>query len=152
MNVQFEREAKVELPSITLCTNISYAARYDYLSSKYGQPSANFSDSPDQKWLFNEHLRRLPLREQLLNATITGHQFFNSCKVMKPISMEGLFVEDYIGCENISKVEESVDKHRKCFTLFSQNNGQNENNYRIDHDIILRDNAFPLYQIILNNR
>ena len=87
-----------------------------------------------------------------LNATITGREFFNKCDVMKPISLEDRYSADYIGCENISQIQETIDFNRKCYTLFSQFDNQEEDKYRIDHDIILRDNAFPLYMIYLNNK
>ena len=116
--------------------------------SQFGESSTNLS-----KESIGGKLKELPLGEQLVNATINGEQFFNMCQVMKPIALENKFTDDYIGCENISKIQETIDSSRKCFTLFSQINDQDDDDlFRIDHDIILRDNAFPLYQIHLNNK
>ena len=139
VNVQFEREVKVQMPAVTICANTSYLTKPEFMNQTLVSQSGS-------------SISYLPLGQQLLNATISAQDFFNKCEVMKPISFEDKFTEDYIGCENISKIQESIDYNRKCFTLFSQINDQDDDKFRIDHDIILRDNAFPMYMIYLNNR
>ncbi len=147
VNVRFEREVMIQMPAITLCTNTSFVARQQYLMQKF----PNHLNETAQKWAFGKYLRKLSLKEQLLNATISPQQFFNSCSVMKPIAFEEKYDIDYIGCENVSQYQQYIDYHRKCFTIFSQLHNENNDNYIVDHDIILRDNGFPLYKIVLNN-
>lgn len=148
VSVKFEREVRVELPAVTICTNTSYVTRHDYMKRRFGDVLGNNSD---QKWISGHYLRNLTLGEQLKNATIRAEQFFRKCLVMKPISMEETFADDYIGCENISRIEETIDYNRKCFTMFSQLKNESDDNYRIDHDVILRDNNFPLYLFYMNH-
>ena len=85
VNVQFKREVVVEMPAITLCTNISYVTRYEYLKDRYANELSNTTDTDKNKWIFGEYLWKLSLEEQLMSGTIDSANFFNSCTVMKPM-------------------------------------------------------------------
>ena len=152
VNIQFETEARVELPGVTLCTNTSYVIESEYLRQSFGSHLVDTEERNGTTPAMDRYLRNLTLGEQLLNGTVGGKKFFKSCKVMKPISMDYNFTKDYIQCETISKYVESITYQRKCYTISSQLKGESDDNYRIDHDIAVQDNAFPLYFIHLNHK
>ncbi|CAG2118424.1 unnamed protein product, partial [Medioppia subpectinata] len=147
VSVVLEKAQVVELPSFTICTNISYAVDADYLRHRYPNDTAlaNITDTEQNKWLFKPYLYNLTLEEQLLNGTIGANRFFNTCGVLKPRAVLSS-AEYYIECAWISPVVESINAEYKCFTMFSQNVSQLADNdrYRVDHDVMFRDNAFPL--------
>lgn len=79
-------------------------------------------------------------------------EIFNSCLIMKPVALEESTTEDYIDCEQVAPILEYITYVKKCFLISSQMSQENEKRYLVDHDTTLRDNAFPLFQINLNNR
>ena len=157
VSVQFKREVIVEMPALTICTNISYAANTTYLRHRYADQLSNITDSPENKWIFVQFIRNLTLNEQLMNATIGSHEFIDNCLVLQPIGITQVdrYAEDgYIRCKHVANVEESITYERKCFTIMSQNTSQlgNNANYRVDHNMMFRDNAFPLYSVVVYDK
>ena len=83
INVRLVKESVVEMPALTICTNVSQTIRSDYLMNRFNNESHQRLD----KWTQTRQLQSFSLREQLLNATISSDQLFNSCSVLKPIGM-----------------------------------------------------------------
>lgn len=101
--------------------------------------------------MLGEYLRKLLLYEQLYEATLGYRDIFNSCLIMKPIAFEAEKSEDYIECDRISPIHEYLTYSKKCFLIASQLSGEDPKHFLVDHDTTLRDNGFPLFQILLNN-
>ena len=172
VNVKFERETMVQIPGITICTNLSLTVNEDYMLDRYPQlrrvpnyevsrPSRSLSKCLIVALLYQEtkyfvlgkYLKNLTLYEQLNEATMDYRQMFNSCLIMKPIASQfENQTEDYIECDQISPIRQYVTYYRKCFFISSQLGSENSSLYQVDHDTTLRDNGFPLFQIKLNNR
>ena len=72
---------------------------------------------------------------------------------MKPVAFEiEQMAQDYIECDKISAIREYITYSKKCFFIASQLSDEDAARYTVDHDTILRDNGFPLFQIRINNR
>lgn len=104
--------------------------------------------------MLGQYLHQLTLYEQLFKATYRYSDVFNSCLTMKPLAYENdpNELNDYIRCERISPIREYITYSKKCFFISSQLLFEPTDRYLVDHDITLRDNGFPLYQIKLNNQ
>ncbi|CAG2103926.1 unnamed protein product [Medioppia subpectinata] len=154
VSVVLEKAQVIELPSFTICTNVSYAIDADYLRHRYPNDTAlaNITDTNENKWQYNQYLSNLTLEEQLLNGTIGANRFFNECKVLIPRAMS--LSDTWIDCDLIAPVVQSISIQSKCFTMFSQNLSQLADNdkYRVDHDVMFRDSAFALIWFGLNVR
>ncbi|CAG2108183.1 unnamed protein product, partial [Medioppia subpectinata] len=109
VSVVLKKAQVVELPSFTICTNISYAVDADYLRHRYPNDTAlaNITDTNENKWQYNQYLYNLTLEEQLLNGTIGANR------------------------QNLSQLADNEK-------------------YRVDHDVMFRDNAFALIWFVLN--
>jgi hypothetical protein len=147
VNVRFERERLVQMPAITICSNVTQTIRRDYLMKRFPL----YINKITEKWILTQYLRRLTIREQLLNATVSPHQFFNSCSVMKPIAYEDRHDIEYVDCKNISEYRQYINYYVKCFTIVSQLNNENNDNYIVDYDATVRDNGFQLFHLLLND-
>src|SRR5689334_15382699 len=77
VNVRLGRESIVEIPALSVCTNVSQIIKTDYLEERFPQ-SVNENTS---KWIQTKYLHKLPLREQLLEATTGRDQVLRSCQV-----------------------------------------------------------------------
>lgn len=96
-------------------------------------------------------LKNLTLLEQMNEATIGYREAFNSCLIMSPIALENVEQNDYVACERLAPIREYLTYSKKCFFIASQLANEPDNRYKVDHDTVLRDNGFPLFQIKLNN-
>ncbi|CAG2105146.1 unnamed protein product [Medioppia subpectinata] len=148
----------VELPAITICTNVSYVVDADYLRYRYPNDTAlaNITDTNENKWQYNQYLYNLTLEEQLLNGTIGANRFFNICGVRAPLALSNVSdrLYNHVHCTLVSPIVESINNYYKCFTLFNQNASQlaDSDRYRVDHDAEFRENKFSLFWFVLNTR
>lgn len=71
---------------------------------------------------------------------------------MTPIAFEGNEQGDYLECSRLAPVREYLTYYKKCFFIASQLHDERSDKYKVDHDTVLRDNGFPLFQIKLNNK
>lgn len=152
VHVNFEREAMVQLPGVTVCLNSSLTVREDFIASRFPEVVNSTAFANSKFHILGEQLRKLTLREQLYEATMGYREIFNSCMIMKPVAFEESTSDDYINCEQVAPILEYITYSKKCFFLSSQLEKQDPKRYLVDHDTTLRDNAFPLFQIKLNNR
>ncbi|KAF7492294.1 hypothetical protein SSS_08620 [Sarcoptes scabiei] len=156
INVNFEREIMVELPGITICTDVSWTFAKQYADNNTDFLDLLQSTNEESEFEFHDRvwkrLHNLTLSEQLNRATIDSKQFFNSCLIMKPIDFENVVDDDYVQCDQVSPIYQYITYSKKCFSIGLRLNNESVNRFRIDHDTNLRDNGFPLIQIRLNQR
>ncbi|CAG2103925.1 unnamed protein product [Medioppia subpectinata] len=142
----------IELPAITLCTRVHYVTDWEYLRRRYPNDTALANITDQNKWRYNQYLYNLTLEEQLLNGTIGANRFFDQCEVLTPRALSS--PAHYMDCARVAPVVESINEAFKCFTFFSQNVSQLSDNdrYRVDHDVMFRDNDFTLTRSIMHTR
>ena len=153
VNVRLERESIVEIPALSICTNVTQTIKIDYLLERFPQSL----DINSSKWIQTKYLQKLSLREQLLDGTVGPDQLLKSCLIMKTMAFENGVVdrrypEGYIDCRNVSKVRQYLNSDEKCITIMSQLMDENEDKFRVDHDITVRDNAFILFKVVMRNQ
>lgn len=152
MNVIFERETKIDLPAITICTNITKLANENYLLKKYSSELQQSNEYPQAKYLaYGKLFKNLTLNEQLNFATISTEQLFYQCKIVKPIAFERTTNEDYISCTDIVPIREFLTINKKCFSIGLQLNNESNDRFIIDHNTNVHDNKFSLMIIQLSN-
>lgn len=152
MNVIFKRETKIDIPAITICSNISKMANEVYLLGKYSTKLKQMNEYPQAKYLaYEKLLKNLTLNEQLNLATISAEQLFHHCKIVKPMAFERTIAGDYISCTDIVPIREFISLKKKCYSIGLQLNDESNDRFIIDHDTTIRDNGFPLMIIHLLN-
>ncbi|XP_027199513.2 uncharacterized protein LOC113793653 [Dermatophagoides pteronyssinus] len=153
VNVMFERETKVEIPAITICMDLFKVANDEYIEENYSNQLKHFAENKVNKYsAYKKLFQNLTLYELLNNATYSSEKVFNKCRIIKPIAIENNETDDYINCTFISPIHESLTDVKKCFSIGLQLNNQSDDYFYIDHDMTIRDNGFPLYQISLFNK
>ncbi|CAG2104716.1 unnamed protein product [Medioppia subpectinata] len=152
VSVVLETAEVIELPAFTICTNVTNMIDVDYLRHRYPNDTAlaNITDTNENKWQYNQYLNNLTLEEQLLNGTIGADLFIKSCEVLLPQALSSS--DQHIDCARVAPVVKSISEYLKCFTMFSQNVDQLAVNdqYRVNHDVMFRDNGFHLARFGLN--
>jgi len=122
-DVRYGIDAFISLPAITICTLKSSLMRKDYLQQN-GIQLQDYTSRLD-------HLNNLTIKEQF-KALYTAEEILNLCYTL---GTEGLNHRGLISnCINISKIRTSIDYDEYCITLFSQSNGEPDQNYLIDFD------------------
>ncbi|XP_046912658.2 uncharacterized protein LOC124493606 [Dermatophagoides farinae] len=155
VNVMFERETAVEIPGVTICMDLFKVANEEYLEEHYSKQLkqfAEYEEKEDKYGAYEKLFKNLTLYEILNNATHSSETVFNECRVIKPIAFEDQQKDDYINCTLISSIHESINDARKCFSIGLQLKNESDDLFHIDHDITIRDNGFPLYEIGLFNK
>ncbi|CAG2104717.1 unnamed protein product, partial [Medioppia subpectinata] len=154
VSIVLDRAQLIELPAITICTNVSHVIDTEYLRHRYPNDTAlvNITDTNENKWQYRQYLLNLTLEEQLLNGTIGANRFFNICGVRAPLALSNVSDRQYhhVNCTLVSPVVESINNYYKCFTIFNQNGSKLTNRYRVDHDAEFHENGFNLFWFALN--
>ena len=62
ISVKLHKDSVVDLPAITICTNVSHTVNARYLEEVFGKDNVN---EKTPKWIQTEFLQKLPVKEQV---------------------------------------------------------------------------------------
>jgi hypothetical protein len=127
-DVRYKEELKVSLPAISIC--IPKEFMFDLRLTSSISPNETIKSLNSEKIL--NYLNKLTIKEQFKNLLNIDVVLNDKCFVLASNKSNGN--KYYVNCKKITPFRKSINSVSYCFTLFSQLNGENDENYLIDYD------------------
>ncbi|XP_054157185.1 cytochrome P450 3A24-like [Oppia nitens] len=161
--VDYDNIEEISLPAFTICFHKRDLLRQQYLTNVSN--NGNQKQSNDYNEKLDQLFINLTIRQQF-QLLQNWSDIVDNCNIYKPQQLINTIINNNnttnsyhntqlnrVDCHQISKIRQSIDFSRSCFTLFSQSPNQtiNDKQFIVDNDMAFNDLAQSLFYIKLKD-
>ena len=150
VSMSYENSLQISLPSISVCFDKQFVIKPEFYEQMRAKNMFSENEVNDRQMIVEFMNENQTMRQQIEVMYNFEDIFNNSCRVLTTIGIN--FTEDYISCQMVSKIRQSVDYKWNCFSLLSQLDEEPDERYIADYNRrLFKDFNFGLIYMTVRN-